>query len=183
MLAEEDSPQTLLEGTLSSAPDHWHWWKTKRYWALSTHLTAEKGSIWHLVLCRHWIKLIRKRCSWHWGGLLLPKMPDQDSYSIETWKLFFFSFFPLLWHWPGKIIPSSTSHRPLLSGVNFQAARSVIKDSNLSMMLGTHWSSLDQFIFYFQCHHKYDWPLLEIFYRVQLFFFLWLRHTVCGILV
>ena len=45
--------------------------------------------------------------------------------------------FLFLWHWLGKITPSSVSPRPFLRGVTFQTAQSVIKDSNLSMMLET----------------------------------------------
>ena len=55
---------------------------------------------------------------------------------------FFFSFLPLLWQWPGKMMPSSVFPRPLLKGVRFQTAGSIIKkNSCLSMMPGSPWST------------------------------------------
>lgn len=47
---------------------------------------------------------------------------------------FFFSFFPLLWYWPGKIPPSSISLRPFLRELTFQIAGYVI-DSNLPIII------------------------------------------------
>ena len=62
--------------------------------------------------------------------------------TLNMKPFFFFSFLPLLWQWPGKMMPSSVFPRPLLKGVCFQTAGSIIKkNSCLSMMPGSPWST------------------------------------------
>lgn len=95
-----------------------------------------------------WIKLRRKGGSWHHL-----KMLDQDVVLKLNMKLFL-SFFPLFWHWPGKIMCLVIFPRLLLRVVAFWSAGFVIRDSDLSIVLRLPWYSLRPISFLSQCPHK-----------------------------
>lgn len=63
--------------------------ETRSYWALYAHFIPKVGWCWRTL------KWMRKRSIWHRGRLFCPR-----------WQIKLLFFFPLLWHWPGKIVAS-----------------------------------------------------------------------------
>lgn len=69
------------------------------------------------------------------------------------------SLIPLLWHWPGKLMPLSIVPKPLLREITFQTAVLVIKNSNLSRMLATPWSTSLSLVNNSKHWGTWDWAL------------------------
>lgn len=93
ILSKKDSPWAPLKETLASAPDDQYCCKSRRHWALGIHITAEGGPHDPSIDAGDFqIKLARKRSSWHWGKLLLPKTTDQDFVLELNMKPFLFPF-------------------------------------------------------------------------------------------
>ena len=138
----KDCPWISLEETIPGPAHYPDGSQTAGSWTLDTHLTDEK----RLHLTSGPLQMLGTSKSNRLGREVVVIRVDcfclrcQIKISYSTWNTFSFFFFPLLWHWPGKIMPSSISPRPLLMGVNFQGAGFVIKHSHLSMMLETPWS-------------------------------------------
>lgn len=131
--SQEDSSWTLLEGTLPSTPDHWHWHETSRYWALGTHVTANEGSTWDMWSHADTGDL---QCGGHQGRLLPPKTLIKTSYlKHETLSSSLFFSFILSLAWKDKA--SIGTYQATDKGVTFPTAGFVIKDFNLSIMLET----------------------------------------------
>lgn len=121
------------------------------------------------------ITLTKKRNSWRWSRLLPPKTLDENLMLYLKQNIFLFSFFPLLWHWPGKVTVSFLSghcnwEQYFECWIFHQKLQSV-HDAKDPLVL-----PMTNFFAYFQSYHKLE--SLTDFYSQNIqflvFTFLWL---------